>query len=101
MLSDFPRGDESLIDERAESEMQAVIELISKVRNIRAEMNIKPSDKPAIHVSADAETRKIFAENEARILKLARVYRKFWMFRKRRRAAFSPEMSRLRFRSKV
>ncbi|MGI9056295.1 MAG: valine--tRNA ligase [Pyrinomonadaceae bacterium] len=73
MLTDFPKGDESLIDELAETEMQAVIELITKVRNIRAEMNIKPSDKPAIHVAAENEMQKIFAENEAQILKLARV----------------------------
>ncbi|MEJ7698313.1 MAG: hypothetical protein WKF71_01510 [Pyrinomonadaceae bacterium] len=61
-----------MIDEKAEAETQAVIELISKVRNIRAEMNIKPSDKPAIHVAANPDLQKIFAENEARILKLAR-----------------------------
>ena len=73
MLTGFPKGDKNLIDERAESEMQTVIELITKVRNIRAEMNIKPSDRPAIHVSADAEIQKIFAENKVRILKLARV----------------------------
>ncbi len=72
MLADFPKGDETLIDERAENEMQTVIDLISKVRNIRAEMNIKPSDKPAIHVAANIETQKIFKSNEAQILKLAR-----------------------------
>jgi valyl-tRNA synthetase len=73
MLADYPSGDANLIDEPAEAEMQAVIDLISKVRNIRAEMNIKPSDKPAIHVAAETSAQKIFAENEARILKLARV----------------------------
>jgi valyl-tRNA synthetase len=67
----FQKATLNLIDEQAEAEMQAVIDLISKVRNIRAEMNIKPSDKPAIHVAADEKT-KIFAENEAQILKLAR-----------------------------
>ena len=72
MLTDFPAGDAGLIDERAESEMQAVIDLISKVRNIRAEMQIKPSDKPTIHVAANPESQKIFAANEAQILKLAR-----------------------------
>lgn len=72
MLADFPKGDENLVDERAETEMQTVIDLISKVRNIRAEMNIKPSDKPAIHIAANAETQKIFKSNEAQILKLAR-----------------------------
>ncbi len=72
MLADFPAGDAALVDERAETEMQAVIDLISKVRNIRAEMQIKPSDKPVIHIAASRETNKIFAENEAQILKLAR-----------------------------
>ncbi len=75
MLADFPTGDVSMIDERAETEMQAVIELISKVRNIRAEMNIKPGDKPAIHVAANNDLQKIFKSNEAQILKLARAER--------------------------
>ncbi len=72
MLADFPLGDESLIDDKAETEMQAVIDVISKVRNIRAEMQIKPSDKPTIHIAANADAQKIFTENEAQILKLAR-----------------------------
>jgi len=72
MLTDFPKGDPLMIDEKAEREIESVIELISKVRNIRAEMNIKPSDKPAIHVAANAALQKVFAENEAQILKLAR-----------------------------
>ncbi len=72
MLTSFPPGDTSAIDEQAESEMRAVIELISKVRNIRAEMNIKPSDKISLLVSANEKLQKIFAENEAQILKLAK-----------------------------
>lgn len=72
MLASFPPGDAGAIDERAEAEMQAVIDLISKVRNIRAEMQIKPSDKPVVHVAANAENQRIFAQNEAQILKLAR-----------------------------
>ena len=65
MLTTFPTGDDSLIDEQAESEMQAVIELITKVRNIRAEMNIKPGDRLAIHVAGDARMQSVFAANEA------------------------------------
>ncbi|MDQ4121175.1 MAG: valine--tRNA ligase [Acidobacteriota bacterium] len=72
MLADFPLGDPALIDERAELEMQAVIELISKVRNIRAEMNIKPSERVSLLVAANADSQWVFAENEAQILKLAR-----------------------------
>jgi valyl-tRNA synthetase len=72
MLTTFPTGDDSLIDEQAESEMQSVIELITKVRNIRAEMNIKPGDRLSIHVAADAAMQTIFSANEAQIKKLAR-----------------------------
>jgi len=72
MLSDFPLGDDSLIDEAAESEMAVVIELISKVRNIRSEMNIKPSEKVSVHVAASGNLLSNLAANEQQILKLAR-----------------------------
>ncbi|MGB7210368.1 MAG: valine--tRNA ligase [Pyrinomonadaceae bacterium] len=72
MLTSFPAGDDALIDEKAESEMQSVIELITKVRNIRAEMNIKAGDRLSIHVAANAEMQAIFTANEAQIKKLAR-----------------------------
>ncbi|MEZ5428432.1 MAG: valine--tRNA ligase [Pyrinomonadaceae bacterium] len=75
MLADFPKGEEALIDERAESEMGLVIELITRIRNIRAEMRIKASEKLDVHVSADDSGQRIFAENEAQILKLARAGR--------------------------
>ena len=72
MLSAFPRGDASAIDERAEAEMQLVIDTIKRVRNIRSEMNIKPSDRIEIHVAAGGEARDVLSANEAQIIKLAR-----------------------------
>jgi valyl-tRNA synthetase len=72
MLTTFPTGDDSLIDEAAESEMGSVIELITKVRNIRAEMNIKPGDRLSIHVAGNETARSVFAANDAQIKKLAR-----------------------------
>jgi len=45
MLAAFPRADESLIDERAEAEMRSLIELISRVRNIRTEVMIRPNQR--------------------------------------------------------
>ncbi len=72
MLTNFPAGDDALIDEKAESEMQSVIELITKVRNIRAEMGIKAGDLLSIHVAASPEMQSIFTANEAQIKKLAR-----------------------------
>ncbi|MDM7923858.1 MAG: valine--tRNA ligase [Pyrinomonadaceae bacterium] len=75
MLADFPKGDAALIDDRAEMEIGSVIELIRRVRNIRTEMNIKPSDRVAVHVAANADLQAIFSANEAQILKLARAER--------------------------
>ncbi|HEX6126390.1 MAG TPA: valine--tRNA ligase [Pyrinomonadaceae bacterium] len=72
MLTTFPTGDDSLIDEDAEKEVASVIELITKVRNIRAEMNIKPGDRLSIHVAGDEAIRSVFANNDAQIRKLAR-----------------------------
>jgi len=72
MLADFPKGDAALIDAAAEKEMSAVIDLIKKVRNIRAEMSISPSIRFTVHIAADAVDQDIFRANEPQILKLAR-----------------------------
>lgn len=72
MLSDYPKGNEQLIDERAEAEMQLVIELIKRIRNIRSEMNIKPGQRIPVFVIASDGQEQIFKANEAPILKLAR-----------------------------
>ena len=67
MLTDFPKGNESMIDEQAEAEMSAVIELITKVRNIRSEMNIKPSEKVTVHVAANSGLSKdLYAKTRLR-----------------------------------
>ena len=70
MLADFPECDEGLIDEKAESEMRTIIALVSKVRNIRAEMRIKPADKISIHVGTDVFNQGVFKKNEIQIRKL-------------------------------
>jgi len=72
MLTSFPPGDMSAIDDAAEKEMGAVIELITKVRNIRAEMNISPSIRFKVHVAAEPVMQEVFRTNEPQILKLAR-----------------------------
>ena len=72
MLADFPTGNDELIDEQAEREMSAVIEAITKVRNIRSEMNIKSSDRVTVHIAASSQVQSVFAANQAQILKLAR-----------------------------
>ncbi|HEV3469755.1 MAG TPA: class I tRNA ligase family protein, partial [Pyrinomonadaceae bacterium] len=79
MLAEYPRADESLIDGRAEAEMQSVIELISRVRNIRTELSVKPGDQlPRIFIGApDRATRLVFANGVAQIARLTRASKIF------------------------
>ncbi len=73
MLTAYPEGNADLIDERAEWEMQAVIDLISRVRNIRSEMNIKPGERVPLLVGAPEEQlRKVFAASIDQISRLVR-----------------------------
>ncbi|HVS21846.1 MAG TPA: class I tRNA ligase family protein, partial [Pyrinomonadaceae bacterium] len=73
MLASYPQGDLALIDDRAEAEMQAVIDLISRVRNIRSEMNIKPGERvPLLIGAADSQLQSVFEANVDQIARLAR-----------------------------
>jgi len=73
MLTAYPEGKQELIDEAAESEMQAIIELISRVRNIRSEMNIKPAERiPIVVGSPDGNLRRVYSSAREQILRLVR-----------------------------
>ncbi len=73
MLTAYPEGKQELIDEAAESEMQAIIELISRVRNIRSEMNIKPAERiPIVVGSPDANQQRVYSSAREQILRLVR-----------------------------
>ncbi|MGI8918396.1 MAG: valine--tRNA ligase [Pyrinomonadaceae bacterium] len=73
MLAAYPEAGSELIDDRAESEMQAVIDLISRVRNIRSEMNIKPGERVELIIGVPEKTlRAVFENNQNQISRLAR-----------------------------
>ena len=73
MLTSYPQADAQMIDERAEWEMQSVIDLISRVRNIRSELNVKPSERVRLLVNSNDETlRQVFVANTDQIKRLAR-----------------------------
>jgi valyl-tRNA synthetase len=72
MLAAYPRGEASLIDEAAEAEMSAVIDLISRVRNIRSEMNIKPGDRIQLMIAAKADWQPVFTASADQIARLTR-----------------------------
>jgi valyl-tRNA synthetase len=52
MVSPYPEPDESLADEDAERRMGLIVEVITRIRNIRGEMNIAPSKKLRVVISA-------------------------------------------------
>jgi len=73
MLTAYPEAHAELIDEVAESEMQAIIELISRVRNIRSEMNIKPAERVKVVIgSPDENLRHVFESAREQIARLVR-----------------------------
>ena len=73
MLAAYPAGSQQLVDENAEAEMQAIIDLISRVRNIRSEMNIKPGERIKVIVGApDARLRRVYSAAADQISRLVR-----------------------------
>jgi valyl-tRNA synthetase len=73
-LAEFTPGDPARIDERAEREMALVIEVITRLRNIRSTFNIAPSIPLKAQIApADASTRDLIARMEDHVKRLARI----------------------------
>jgi valyl-tRNA synthetase len=73
-LASYPAADQSLIDLEAERQMDAVIEIIQKVRNIRAVMNIDQSRQVDLLLHpASEESGRLIADNSDHIKRLVRV----------------------------
>jgi valyl-tRNA synthetase len=73
MLTAYPEPRASAINDAAEWEMQALIDLITRVRNIRAEMQIKPSEAIPVLIGApDEKLRAVYSANTNQITRLLR-----------------------------
>jgi valyl-tRNA synthetase len=73
MLATYPEAKSSSIDDAAEWEMQALIDLITRVRNIRSEMQIKPSEPiPVLIGASDERLRAVYSANTNQITRLLR-----------------------------
>src|SRR2546423_428578 len=69
MLASFPQANADLIDEQAEAEMQAGVDLISRVRDIPAGMNIKPGRQVDLLIeTADGGVLAVEVKNQVRRL---------------------------------
>ncbi|HEV8701970.1 MAG TPA: valine--tRNA ligase [Candidatus Polarisedimenticolia bacterium] len=73
-LAPYPAPDPGLIDERAEREIERIMEVVVRVRNIRAELNIDPGRRlPLRYRAHDREAREVIAGNAATIASLGRL----------------------------
>ena len=73
MVAAWPESDEQLFDAEAEAAMNAIMEAIKAIRNMRAEVNVAPGKKvPAILLVAD-ELQQVVAANQSYIKLMASV----------------------------
>jgi valyl-tRNA synthetase len=73
-LAPYPAPDPGLIDEVAEKEIGRVMDVVARVRNIRAELNIDPGRRlPLRYNPSDREARQVMARNAPTIAALARL----------------------------
>ena len=73
MISRFPQKGDSPVFERDAEVMEQILEIITCIRTIRAENNIKPSTEISIMLSLNSEVESAVKEKEEYVRKLARV----------------------------
>ena len=73
MLAAYPEPKADSISDATEWEMQTLIDLITRVRNIRSEMQIKPSEPIPVLIGApDEKLRAVYSANTNQITRLLR-----------------------------
>lgn len=70
----YPKSDSNLIDEKAEAEMNLIIDIVGNIRNVRGEMNIPPVTQVETFLyTEDQETYDKLERNKDHIKNLARI----------------------------
>lgn len=70
-ISTWPQYNEKLHDEKAEKDMEFIMEAIKSLRNLRAGMNVPPSRKAKIIAHTSKEAKDAFINGAAYLEKLA------------------------------
>ncbi|MGZ4816767.1 MAG: class I tRNA ligase family protein, partial [Terriglobales bacterium] len=74
-LTRYPRPNEHQMDTQAETDMAILQDLIVAVRNIRAELDVKPKEKTPIEIHSALAIRALFEQNSGAIERQANVER--------------------------
>ena len=70
----WPAGHKRLMDNTVETHMQSIIDLVTSLRNLRAQWNIKPQEKIQCHLSSQSkEALSLLRDNEPILKNLARI----------------------------
>ncbi|MCX5712590.1 MAG: class I tRNA ligase family protein, partial [Candidatus Omnitrophica bacterium] len=76
MVRPWPHIQEQIIDVKLEKDMRVLFEIITSIRNLRAEIEIKPELKIPLYVFPHSKTAaNLIAENKESILNLAKLER--------------------------
>jgi valyl-tRNA synthetase len=74
MLASWPQRDSALEDQQAREQMETLIALITRVRNIRSEWNVPPQSRPRLYfATGDSWARLLVTDNTEQIKRLARI----------------------------
>jgi valyl-tRNA synthetase len=74
MISSYPQSEKRWIDRSVEAQMNTIIEVISTIRNVRAEAHVPPASRVHVLLVAPAEAdRTLLSRHEDYIKNLARV----------------------------
>jgi valyl-tRNA synthetase len=74
MLASWPQRDSALDDQHAREQMETLIALITRVRNIRSEWNVPPQSRPRLYfATGDSWARLLVTDNTEQIKRLARI----------------------------
>jgi valyl-tRNA synthetase len=80
MLQSYPESDESLIDEKAEHDLEWVKTFVSGVRRIRSEMDIPPGKPLSLLLQNASDTdRTLYEDNQNFIETLAKIENSEWL----------------------
>ncbi len=73
-IAEFPVSDQSQINDQIEDQMRSVIALITKIRNVRSEMNLPAHEPLTVKLGIKEEAlQKVVQESEDAIKRLAKV----------------------------
>jgi valyl-tRNA synthetase len=74
MLASWPQCDSALEDQQAHEQMETLIALITRVRNIRSEWNVPAQSRPKLYLATrDSWARLLVTDNTEQIKRLARI----------------------------